>query len=70
MTNKEAIEILETHKCHWERLLDEGICDVLEGGNTIQALQKAIFVLKLMDDGKCPAGMIYKAYCMQGGFEE
>lgn len=66
MTNKEAIAILETHKYHWERLLDEGICDVLEGGNTIQALQKAIVVLKSTDNAKCPSGMIYKAYCEQG----
>lgn len=46
MTNAEAIEVLEVHKAHWERLLDNGICDVLEGGNTIQALKVAIRALK------------------------
>lgn len=46
MTNEEAIEVLEVHKAHWERLLDNGICDVLEGGNTIQALNVAIRALK------------------------
>ena len=46
MTREEAIEVLEVHKAHWERLLDNGICDVLEGGNTIQALKVAISALK------------------------
>ena len=46
MTREEAIEVLEVHKAHWERLLDNGICDVLEGGNTIQALKVSIQALE------------------------
>lgn len=49
MTNEDrikAIEVLEVHKAHWEQLLDNGICDVLEGGKTIQALKVAIRALK------------------------
>lgn len=46
MTNKEAIDVLTSHLHHWERLLQEKICDEREGKETIEVLNMAIKVLK------------------------
>jgi len=45
MDNKKAIEILREHLAHWERLLQENICEEEEGRNTIEAINRAIFAL-------------------------
>lgn len=46
MTIDESIEVLTSHKLHWERLLSEGICDAHEGKETISALTIALASLE------------------------
>ena len=46
MTKLEAIEVLQSHKSHWERLLREQICDKTEGINFINAVAIAINAIK------------------------
>lgn len=47
MTREKAIEIIEKHYNHWQRLLDEKICTEEEGNETIEAFGIAIEALKL-----------------------
>jgi len=42
MTRKKAIEVLQEHLEHWQRLLAEHICEKKDGKETIEALQAAI----------------------------
>ena len=45
MTTEKAIEVLKSHKSHWERLLREKICDKTEGTDFINAVDMAIKAL-------------------------
>ena len=45
MTTEYAIEVLQSHKSHWKRLLREKICDKKEGTNFINAVDMAISAL-------------------------
>ena len=49
MNNKEAIDVLKRHLHHWERLLQDGICNEKEGKETIEALELAIKVLEFQE---------------------
>lgn len=46
MINEEAINVLNEHLNHWERLLREKICPHKEGEETIEAFNMAIQALK------------------------
>lgn len=45
MTTEKAIEVLQSHKSHWKRLLREKICDKTEGIDFINAVDMAISAL-------------------------
>lgn len=44
---EEAIEVLQEHLEHWQRLLAEHICEKKEGTETLEALEMAIKALKM-----------------------
>lgn len=46
MTTERAIEVLQSHKSHWERLLRDKICDKTEGTDFVNAVNMAILVLQ------------------------
>ena len=45
-STEKAIEVLQSHKSHWERLLREKICDKTEGTDFINAVDMAISALQ------------------------
>lgn len=49
MTTEKAIEVLQSHKSHWERLLREKICDKTEGTDFINAVDMSINALQDSD---------------------
>ena len=46
MNTEKAIEVLQSHKSHWERLLRDKICDKTEGTDFINAVDMAIKTLR------------------------
>ena len=42
MNREKALTVLESHKAHWKRLLEEKICDETEGKETIKSFDMAI----------------------------
>ena len=49
VNREKAIEVLQSHKSHWERLLRDKICDKTEGTDFINAVDMAIKALKQTD---------------------
>ena len=45
MNKEKALTVLESHKAHWKRLLEEEICDKTEGKETIESFDMAISAL-------------------------
>ena len=45
MTDREAIEVLNTHLVHWKRLVAQDICDSKEGREMVWSMEKAIKAL-------------------------
>ena len=53
MTTERAIEVLQSHKSHWKRLLREKICDKTEGTDFINAIDMAIKGLQALCTNGC-----------------